>query len=58
MAKPFVGLAATLTVLLSLSLGACGDSSEPTADNGKKTVFATVDKKMSLDHDDFWIIST
>ncbi|MBJ7471857.1 MAG: metal ABC transporter substrate-binding protein [Solirubrobacteraceae bacterium] len=41
MAKPFLGLAATLTVLLSVSLGACGDSSESTADNGKKTVLTT-----------------
>jgi Ca2+-binding RTX toxin-like protein len=29
----------------------------PDGDNGKKTLFAQVDKKMSLDHDDFYIIS-
>lgn len=29
----------------------------PDGDGGKQTLFATVDKKMSLDHDDFYIIS-
>ena len=29
----------------------------PDGDDGKKILFAEVDKKMSLDHDDFWIIS-
>ena len=29
----------------------------PDGDNGKKVLFAEVDKKMSLDHDDFYIIS-